>query len=154
MHDITSYLHFMVRATLAAMWEAGRLAPPPTEPIYIPESPSCFDTCIDEDDGEENVQVDDSAQVLKDMEVSLHVPAQRCLDGLSEQDFCIPQRLPNEPWYMAHHDFHPSPPLRPIEIRAFRLLLHPEAPTKTDILQLFCCFLGLIYGSQNRAPSW
>ena len=55
-----------------------------------------------------------------------------------ELDPETPTRLGSEPWYVRQYNFHPNPVLRPIEIRSFRLLLESEAPTKEDILNLFC----------------
>ena len=65
------------------------------------------------------------------------MPNQGCLREGMELDPETPTRLGSEPWYVRHYNFHPNPALRPIEIRSFRLLLQPEAPTKEDILNLF-----------------
>ena len=65
---------------------------------------------------------------------SLHAGSQ---GSLLISDIHTPVRSPSEPWYLARHDFHPRPLLRPVEIRAYKLLLRLDAPDKSDILQLF-----------------
>ena len=119
------------------MWTTGRLAPPPPRPIQIPESPACPATCLDDEDAATG---DDLSQGSLDFGVEggdRPLPNQGCLREAMELDPETPTRLGSEPWYVRHYNFHPNPALRPIEIRSFRLLLQPEAPTKEDILNLF-----------------
>ena len=128
------------------MWPAGQLLPPPPYPIVVPDAlPILPDTCLDVDEISSTASLsdnDDHQIAPKRSRVTLERhpdkgPQQGLIGNATVSDLQTPARSPHEPWYLARHDFHPSPLLRPIEIRAFNLLLRPEAPTKKDILQLF-----------------
>ena len=125
------------QAALATMWTTGKLTPPPPRPIQIPESPACPATHLDEED-DATTQNPSQGSMAFDGSGELQPVSNQCYPReVVELDLETPTRLHSEPWYVKNYDFNPNLDLRPIEIRSFRLLLQPEAPTKEDILNLF-----------------